>query len=596
MSILDLRLLGHALPNWLRGSVSESNLATEYQPVLPHLPRRHLVESLRRVPAGEIKQVLQSQTLPVAWLPGLVLYAGCGPRAPEYASRQQLELVAQVAPADFQQALRQVWGERLVHHATCQLHNSNPAHSARRRTSPGQIAAFAGILICLAAGFAVLPFTLAWAAVSAIIGLFFLSIIALRLFATLPNSQSPRKTAVGVPDSELPSYSVLVPVFREVAVLDQLLFALLRLNYPHGKLDIKIIVEESDTSMRRALVGYELPPHFEVIVVPEGKPQTKPRALNYALQFANGELLAIYDAEDIPEPNQLRIAARRFHGASDELACLQAKLVFFNPNENWLARQFAAEYAVLFGLVLPALAEKGLPLPLGGTSNHFRTHILRKIGAWDPYNVTEDADIGLRLARLGYQTGVINSLTYEEANTQFANWTRQRARWLKGFLQTWLVHMRNPLRLVREIGASGFWVLQSCTIGIFISALLHPILLALTASFFLFNPLPAADLSLGFTVLGGLNLATFASGYGVTMIAANKALKRQGLRNWWLTIATMPAYWLLMSIAAWLALWQFIVAPSEWNKTEHGLSKLQQPYPVNGRRPSRRRAASSRAA
>jgi glycosyltransferase XagB len=342
-----------------------------------------------------------------------------------------------------------------------------------------------------------------------------------------------------------------------------------------AKLDIKIIAEESDTSMRRALAGFDLPDHIEVIVVPPGKPQTKPRALNYALQFSRGELLTIYDAEDVPEPNQLRIAAARFHGADGRLACLQAQLVFFNPNENWLARQFTAEYATLFGLVLPALAEKGLPLALGGTSNHFRTDILRKVGAWDPFNVTEDADLGLRLARLGYETGVIDSFTFEEANLKFVNWTMQRARWLKGFLQTWLVHMRSPVKSMRDLGPAGFWVLQSCTIGVFMSALLHPILALASAYLFFTSPPPNADGPLWLTMQGGLNLALFVSGYGVTMFAANRAMLRLGLKNWWFTIASMPAYWFLMAIAAWIALWQFIVAPFVWNKTEHGLSKLQ---------------------
>jgi cellulose synthase/poly-beta-1,6-N-acetylglucosamine synthase-like glycosyltransferase len=189
--------------------------------------------------------------------------------------------------------------------------------------------------------------------------------------------------------------------------------------------------------------------------------------------------------------------------------------------------------------------------------------------------VTEDADLGLRLARLGYATGVLDSFTHEEANTQIVNWTAQRARWLKGFLQTWLVHMRDPVKVLQEIGPAGFWVLQSCTIGIFMSALLHPILLALTAYFFISNPPPAIGVPLSNTLLGGMNLALFISGYGITMLAANQALRKRGFKNWWMTIVTLPFYWLLMSVAAWLALWQFIVAPFKWNKTEHGLSRLQ---------------------
>lgn len=302
--------------------------------------------------------------------------------------------------------------------------------------------------------------------------------------------------------------------------------------------------------------------------MPQGLPQTKPRALNYALQFCQGSLVTIYDAEDVPESNQLLNVARAFSRADDSLACLQARLIPYNPDENWLTRQFTVEYATLFGLILPALAAHRLPLTLGGTSNHFRTHILRKIGGWDCHNVTEDADLGLRLARLGFRTGVVQSLTYEEANTRLGNWLGQRARWLKGFMQTWLVHMRNPLRTARELGPTGFWTLQALTAGVFFSALFHPFLMALSAWFLLSNPFHVSVTTM-------LNLEVFVLGYGVAMLAGAKALRQRGLRGWWFTIVTMPIYWLLMSIAAWMALWQFIFAPFKWNKTEHGLSKFQ---------------------
>jgi cellulose synthase/poly-beta-1,6-N-acetylglucosamine synthase-like glycosyltransferase len=269
----------------------------------------------------------------------------------------------------------------------------------------------------------------------------------------------------------------------------------------------------------------------------------------------------------------LREVARKFSSADEKLACLQAQLSFYNPNENWLTRQFTAEYATLFGLILPALAAYNLPLPLGGTSNHFRTHSLREIGGWDTYNVTEDADLGLRLARFGFRTGVVESLTYEEANTQLLNWLRQRARWLKGFMQTWLVHMRNPVKTALELGPTGFWTLQTFTAGIVVSALFHPFLIFLTLWLLIADP---PHVSLSTMTLAGLNLEVFVLGYGVAMLAAVKALRRRGLYGWWFTIATMPAYWLLISAAAWLALWQFIFAPFTWNKTEHGLSKLQE--------------------
>jgi cellulose synthase/poly-beta-1,6-N-acetylglucosamine synthase-like glycosyltransferase len=435
-----------------------------------------------------------------------------------------------------------------------------------------QLAVFLVLTVYLALGFAFVPATEIWIVASAAIGLFFLSVVALRLLCLFPVPRAWVNRPVHMRDAELPTYSVLVPMFKETKVLVQLVSGLSRLNYPVEKLEIKIIVEEFDTSLRRALQDIVLPPHIEVIVVPHGSPQTKPRALNYALQFCRGSLLTIYDAEDIPEPNQLREVARAFLNASPRLACLQAQLTPFNPDENWLTRQFTVEYATLFGLILPALAARNLPLTLGGTSNHFRTAVLRGIGGWDPHNVTEDADLGLRLARLGFRTGSVDSLTYEEANTRLANWFGQRARWLKGFMQTWLVHMRNPVRTVRELGMTGFWTLQAQTAGIFLSALFHPFLSGLAIWMLITHP---RDESISTTMLSSLNLEVFVLGYAIAMLAGAKALRQRGVRGWWFTIATMPFYWLLMSIAAWLALWQFIFSPYKWNKTEHGLSKLQ---------------------
>ena len=375
-------------------------------------------------------------------------------------------------------------------------------------------------------------------------------------------------------DADLPVYSVLVPLFREVSVLGQLTGALRRLRYPTDKLDIKLILEEEDMLMQRAVAGLRLDPWVEVIVVPAGLPQTKPRALNFALQFCRGGLVTIYDAEDIPERDQLRKAARRFAAAPPELACLQAKLTFYNPDENWLTRQFTAEYATLFGVLLEVLANHRLPLPLGGTSNHFRMDVLRSVGAWDPYNVTEDADLGLRLARLGYDTEMLDSLTYEEPNTRLGNWMRQRARWLKGFLMTWFVHMREPLVFMRDLGPSGFWAAQALTLGIFASALLHPLCMVATLVCYILYPEVPKGAGLAVLMLAGLNFLVLVAGYAISITLTRRALQAQGRANW-VTLATMPVYWVLMSAAAWLALWQFITRPFHWNKTEHGLSSAR---------------------
>ena len=554
------------------GATVDSKLASDAPDVLPLLSRDDLEDTLRRLPPPAMRRVLRHGVVPVAWQPDHAVYAVCGPKGERFARRHGLPVVARMAPADFHHGVRRVWGRKILARATHGLAATRPHFSARRRLTLAQGAIFLVLALCLALSSAYMPASVLWIAASAALGLFFLSVIALRLCCLFPlpaaRGRSPRDPG----EADLPAYSVLVPVFRETSVLPQLLRGLSRLNYPAEKLEIKIIVEEFDTNLRRALEKFDLPPHIETIVVPHGAPQTKPRALNYALQFCHGSLLTIYDAEDVPEPNQLREVAREFLTADERLACLQAQLTAYNPNENWLTRQFTAEYATLFGLILPALAARRLPLTLGGTSNHFRTRILRKIGGWDAHNVTEDADLGLRLARLGYRTGVVQSLTYEEANTRLGNWLGQRARWLKGFIQTWLVHMRNPVRTGRELGPSGFWSLQALTAGIFFSALFHPFLIALSVWALIVNPPHASAASM---LLAGLNLEVFVLGYGVAMLAGAKALRQRGLQGWWFTIATMPVYWLLMSIAAWMAVWQFVFTPFRWNKTEHGLSKLQ---------------------
>ena len=230
---------------------------------------------------------------------------------------------------------------------------------------------------------------------------------------------------------------------------------------------------------------------------------------------------------------------------------------------------------MLFGVLLPVLANHRLPLLLGGTSNHFRIKVLRDIGAWDPFNVTEDADLGLRLARSGYDTATLDSYTHEEANTRLLNWMRQRARWMKGFLATWLVHMRSPRQFMREVGPAGFWVAQAMTIGVFASALLHPLCIAASLILFIYYPLVPDGAGLAFIIMAGINIFILLAGYGLALAAARKALLLRRLSGYGIALATMPVYWMLMSFAAWYGIWQFIAAPFHWNKTEHGLSSVQ---------------------
>ncbi len=542
---------------------------------LPVLPRSLLPSLFGRLSNHDRELALREKIIPVATLPNLTLYGAVGADAQRRAEDHGLQVVALIDEQDFKAALHGLLSKQILSKATSELKYSAAHFSASHRFTAQQIIWGAVILAWTLDAAYLLPLDYFYAGISFVFGLFFLSVIALRLFSliNLPmqKSRSPAKLQI----SELPIYSVLVPVFRETGVLSQLLHALSRLNYPKSKLDIKIIVEEGDLAMHRVLSTFKLPSHFEVVVVPVGKPQTKPRALNYALQFARGELLTIYDAEDIPEPMQLRKAAEKFAASSKTLVCLQAELAFYNPNENWLTRQFTIEYGTLFKLVLPSLAAEGLPFLLGGTSNHFRTSVLRSSGAWDPFNMTEDADLAIRLTRLGYDLDVLDSVTYEEANTQLSNWLQQRSRWLKGFLQTWLVHMRDPIALIQTVGVGGFWIVQATTFGIFISSLFHPLFL-IHAFYLIGSGRFLNSNATAFQLLaGGIDLAVLVAGYAVSIYAGWKALRVSHIKGWWFALGTLPFYWLLSSIAGWLALWQFAVSPFHWNKTRHGLSAFQ---------------------
>ena len=324
-------------------------------------------------------------------------------------------------------------------------------------------------------------------------------------------------------------------------------------------------------------MALDLPLNFELIEIPKSHPLTKPKACNFALPFVRGEYLVVYDAEDIPEPSQLRLALEHFSRGDEKLACLQARLNFFNWRENWLTRQFALEYAMFFDLILPTLVRLGLPVPLGGTSTHFRTDILRRVGGWDPYNVTEDADLGLRLARDGYRCEVLSSTTFEEANCQLTNWLRQRSRWLKGWMQVYLVCMRHPIRLWRQIGTAGFAGFQILIGGTIISALAHPLVVGMMITL---SSRPADDWLLsGTNLLLWFNLSVLLLGYGLSFlsgIAAALARRRPSLL---LQVPLMPVYWALSTVAALKAINQLIREPHYWEKTVHGISRIS-PMPI----------------
>lgn len=279
-----------------------------------------------------------------------------------------------------------------------------------------------------------------------------------------------------IPDNELPRYSVLVPLYHEETVLPSLIKELSALDYPPERLQILLLIEDDDTPTRAALARIPLDDRFEVMIFAATLPRTKPKACNIGLERVNGQFCTIYDAEDRPAADQLRKAVAAFRAEPDDVVCVQAELLHWNPDTNWLTASFAGEYALRYGITLRGLDRFRFPIPLGGNSNHFRTAALCELGGWDAHNLTEDADLGIRIARRGWQVRMMASITEEEANSELGNWLRQRSRWIKGHLQTWLVHTRSPRQLLRELGPVRFAAVH-LTVGFpALTTLINPIL------------------------------------------------------------------------------------------------------------------------
>lgn len=379
-----------------------------------------------------------------------------------------------------------------------------------------------------------------------------------------------------IADADLPMYTILVPAFHEANIISKLLDNMRGLDYPKSKLQVLLLLEEDDVATIAAAKAARPPEYVRIIVIPRGRPQTKPRACNVGLAFATGEYLVIYDAEDRPEPGQLRDALAAFRDADaargphdPETVCIQARLNYFNASENVLTRLFALEYSMWFDVMLPGLDAMSLPIPLGGTSNHFRTDALRRLGAWDPWNVTEDADLGVRATAVGARVGVIDSTTWEEACSQWRPWIRQRTRWIKGYMVTALVHTRNPVRMVRTIGWRGAAGLLGLVAGTPLSFLACPLVWALTVFTYAGGQISGIRFAPWVVTVTGAN-AVLGNGLmiAVSMLAA---VRRRSLRLAGFALLN-PVYWMLHSIAAWRALYQMVRSPFHWEKTPHGLS------------------------
>lgn len=443
--------------------------------------------------------------------------------------------------------------------ACAAFHAARPIVSARRRIYATQALVIAGLVWSVVEAIRRFP-TLTFMAAHAAAFSLFAAMIGWRWIAAA--RLKPRLSRIAAP-AAWPVYTILCPLYREAVIVPDLAAALDRIDYPREFLDIKLLVEaDDDDTVEAALEAARTRPQVEVIALAPAAPRTKPKALNAGLSRARGAYLAVFDAEDRPHPMQLRAAIAAFEDGGDALACVQAPLSIDNPSASWVSTQFAAEYAVQFREILPLLAALGLPLPLGGSSNHFRTEALRVAGGWDAYNVTEDAELGYRFARSGWRTATIGPPTWEEAPVTFSAWLRQRTRWIKGHLQTWLVLMRDPVRTQREMGWRAFASMQLILGGGLAAAFAHgPIaFVILTAALSPYDLLGPADFSLA------------VAGYCVAAFTALTASALTGSLSHARAALTMPLYWPLASIAALCALFELIFRPHYWSKTAHGVS------------------------
>ncbi len=369
--------------------------------------------------------------------------------------------------------------------------------------------------------------------------------------------------------TRLPRVSVLVPLHRESAIADTLVRRLSRLDYPRELLEVLLVTEAQDAVTAATLARTALPPWMRTVQVPRGSVTTKPRAMNYALDFCTGAIVGIYDAEDAPEPDQLALMVRQFAAAPPEVACLQGRLDFYNARSNWMARCFALEYATWFRFMLPGLRRLGLAIPLGGTTLFFRRETLDRLGAWDAHNVTEDADLGMRLARAGYRTDLLDSTTFEEATNRPGRWIRQRSRWLKGYAVTYAVHMRDPAALWRDLGPRGFAGFQLLFLGALGGFVLAPFLWGFWLLFLVGVHPWSGDVG-PWAGAALMTLLAASAGIGVwTSFEALKGTARRGLAPW---LATTWPYFALGTAAAVRALGEMVVCPFFWAKTMHGLS------------------------
>lgn len=468
-------------------------------------------------------------------------------------------------------------GEYYVKEAVFSLMRKDPSSSGIITFTDAQLG-FIFIFFLVALVMLSLFFVNAFIFFNLFFSFFFLFAIVFKLYIALQGSKYELHEAVtkdevrAVENSSLPVYTILLPVYKEDKLIRKLIWNLRSLDYPRGKLDVKLLIEEDDDKTLNAVRNLDFPANFETIVVPYHLPKTKPKACNYGLFFCKGKYLTIYDAEDVPDSDQLKKVVCLFRKLPKDYIVLQGALNYFNKNENLLTRMFTLEYSYWFDYMLPGLQSLDVPIPLGGTSNHFKLDKLLELGGWDPFNVTEDADLGVRVFEKRYKVGVVNSTTFEEANNEFFNWIRQRSRWIKGYMQTTLVHMRNPARLVSKIGWRGFFGFNFFVSLTPITFLIYPVLLSFFIIYLVFDLKNVRVLFPDWILY--VSIFNFVAGNALMIYINMLAVFKRRYYELILFALFNPIYWIMHSVSAYKGLWQLVYNPFFWEKTNHGLTKV----------------------
>lgn len=476
-----------------------------------------------------------------------------------------------------------------LHKSIFDLYDTQPENSAIVTFSTPQLAILITLGILMLAGF-IFDWLSTLFIFNMIIQIVYAIMTILKLWLALLGEEKNSQTQISeeklkeIDEKNLPVYTILVPVYHEAEVIETLLHHISAMDYPKYKLDVRILLEADDAETIEAVARLhdsgETGIDFTAIIVPKSQPQTKPKACNYGLLQARGEYVVIYDAEDRPEPDQLKKACLAFKKLPKEYVCIQAKLNYYNSRQNLLTKLFTQEYSMWFENLLVGVMQMDIPVPLGGTSNHFKMSFLREVGGWDPFNVTEDADLGIRLFKFRYKTVVLDSRTWEEANSSLKGWIRQRSRWIKGYMQTWLVHMRHPAKLYRDLGFRGFVGYQAMVFGTPALPLINPLLWLMMVLWFTTKAWWIQFLFPGLLyyialiqLVFGNFMFTYINLIGMYSVVRDCNLKKKPSFSYSLIKFALltPAYWVLMSVAAYVALFQLLKKPFYWEKTMHGL-------------------------